>query len=278
MATPWDRAAAGYVEEWVPRFVPYHLDLIHELALSPGNRVLVPSCGPGSEVLAAARAVGDAGLVRATDKSEEMVRLCGDAVKSAGFSRIVVAAADASEASGGPWDAIVCAFGLWQLDDRARTLRAWRDALAATGKVGVITWGPPDEGDPFERLSDILAELEPAHKPPRSRIDAERDRMTAMFESAGLAMVRHTVVRHVLTFRTAESFVKALREACTWRRIWEELGDARLDRVAARFYDTVGGPDAPLAFAPPATLAIAAKPGSEVELVHRPSVRVPPAR
>jgi hypothetical protein len=48
-----------------------------------------------------------------------------------------------------------------------------------------------------------------------------------------------------------------------------------MERVAARFYDSVGGPDAPLTFAPPATLAIAALPGAEVELAHRPSVRVP---
>src|SRR5690242_1791994 len=38
MATPWDRAAAKYIEEWVPRFVPYHVDLVRELALAQGQR------------------------------------------------------------------------------------------------------------------------------------------------------------------------------------------------------------------------------------------------
>jgi hypothetical protein len=56
MGTPWDRAALGYLEEWVPRFVPYHLDLVREMALAPGQRVLVPSAGPGAEVLPVARA------------------------------------------------------------------------------------------------------------------------------------------------------------------------------------------------------------------------------
>src|SRR4051812_28616351 len=69
MGTPWDRAAARYLEEWVPRFVPYHLDLVQELALAQGQRVLVASAGPGAEVLAVARAVGDRGAVRATDAS-----------------------------------------------------------------------------------------------------------------------------------------------------------------------------------------------------------------
>jgi hypothetical protein len=78
-----------------------------------------------------------------------------------------------------------------------------------------------------------------------------------------------------MTFPSAERLVKALREACTWRHVWEEIGDARMERVAARFYERVGGPDVALSFASPATLAIAAHPGAEVELAHRPSVRVP---
>jgi ubiquinone/menaquinone biosynthesis C-methylase UbiE len=275
MATPWDRAAEGYLEEWVPRFVPYHLDLVSELALAKGQRVMVASCGPGAEALAAARAVGEGGLVRATDTSEAMVKICADAAKRAGFAHVECATRDAARVEGGPWDSILCAFGLWQLENRGAVIHAWSGALAATGKVGVLTWGPPDADDPFELLARCLHELEPAFRAPRPQVAAERDRMAQMFESGGLAMVRHTVVRHTLTFHTAEAFVRALREACTWRKIWEQIGDARLERVAAKFYDEVGGPDAPVTFAPPATLAIAARPGAQVELAHRPSVRVP---
>ena len=97
--------------------------------------------------------------------------------------------------------------------------------------------------------------------------------MAKMFEEAGLEMVRCTLVRHTLSFRTAEAFVRAMREACTWRPVWEELGDARLERVAARFYDLVGGPDAPISFDAPATVAIATHPGAEVLLERVPSLR-----
>ncbi|MEO6421005.1 MAG: hypothetical protein ABIP39_16455, partial [Polyangiaceae bacterium] len=76
--------------------------------------------------------------------------------------------------------------------------------------------------------------------------------------------------------KTAEAFVTAIREACTWRKIWEELGDARIARVAARFYGLVGGPDSPLTFEPPATLAIAGHPGAEIMIESRhASVRIP---
>jgi ubiquinone/menaquinone biosynthesis C-methylase UbiE len=276
MGTPWDQAAEGYLEEWVPRFVPYHLDLVHEMALHEGDRVLVTSAGPGSEVLAVARAVGAGGAVRATDQSGEMLRICREQVDRARLpTPIECAQADASDAAGGPWDAVLCAFGLWQLGARVEAVRAWGKALAPRGKVGVITWGPSDPSEPFERLANCLSELEPGYAVPRPHIQAARDSMAAMFVEAGLAMVRHTVVRHTLSFPSAEAFVKAMREACTWRRIWEELGDARLERVAARFYELVGGPGAPMSFDPPATIAIAALPGTEVDLENRPSVRVP---
>jgi ubiquinone/menaquinone biosynthesis C-methylase UbiE len=276
MGTPWDRAATGYLEEWVPRFVPYHIDLVREMAFREGERVLVTSCGPGSEVLAVARAVGNRGFVRATDRSVEMVRVCSDQVGRAGLAtHVVCEEADAIDAHGGLWDGVVCAFGLWQLRSRADALRAWARELAPRGKVGIITWGPTDASDPFGKLHACLRELEPWAVVPEANVQASREAMAAMFDEAGLAMVRHTVVRHALTFKSAEAFVRAMREACTWRRVWEELGEARLERVAARFYEWCGGPDAPLSFDPSATLVIAALPGAEVELQHRPSVRAP---
>jgi ubiquinone/menaquinone biosynthesis C-methylase UbiE len=276
MATPWDRAAASYLEEWVPRFVPYHQDLVREMALTAGQRVLVPSAGPGAEVLAIARAVDAMGFVRATDKSDEMVRICAEQVQRAALpARIECAPGDATDAGGGPWDAIACAFGLWQLPSRADALRSWRENLAPRGKVGIITWGPSETGQPFEVLRECLNAVEPSHAMPIPYVHAERDAMAKMFEEAGLAMVRHTVVRHTLSFRSAEAFMRAMREACTWRKVWEELGDLRMERVAARFYEWAGGPDVPLTFEPPATVAIAGLPGAEIELENRPSVRVP---
>jgi ubiquinone/menaquinone biosynthesis C-methylase UbiE len=275
MATPWDRAAAGYLDEWVPRFVPYHLDLVRELALQSGQRVLVASCGPGSEVLAVARAVGAAGRVRATDKSTEMIRLCEQQATTAGFASVECDVAEAHDTRGGPWDAIVCAFGLWQIDDRDDLVRSWANGLSSKGKVGILTWGPTDSDGPFEYLAACLAELEPGRHVPTPHVFAEREPMAKMFEAGGLVMVRHTVVRHTLSFRSAEHFVAAVKESCTWRRLWEEIGDERMGRVAARFYERVGGPDSPMSFESPATLAIAAAPGTEIELEVRPSIRVP---
>jgi SAM-dependent methyltransferase len=276
VTTPWDRAAGGYLEEWVPRFMPYHLDLVREMALRQGDRVLVTAAGPGAEVLAVARAVGAGGYVKATDKSPEMVRLCGLQVEGGRpEARVECVEADAIDASGGLWDAVLCAFGLWQLPDREDALRAWAKELAPRGKVGLIVWGPGDAGDPFHEIAACLRQVEPGLDVPDVEALTGRTAMATMFDMAGLTMVRHTVVRHTLSFKSAEAYVRALREACTWRRVWEEIGDQRVERVAARFYAAHGGPDSPLTFEPAATLALAALPGAEVELAHRPSVRAP---
>ncbi|WP_394822916.1 class I SAM-dependent methyltransferase [Pendulispora albinea] len=276
MATPWDRAARGYFEEWVPRFTPYHLDLIQEAKLEPGHRVLIACAGPGSEVLAAARAVGETGRVRATDRSAELLNICCQQADAAGLENVYCEQADAADASGGPWDVVFCAFGLWGLDDRVGALKSWARALAPAGKVVVMTWGPTEDDDPFERVSQCLQHFEPDFVPPSPRILSQRDAMAQMFEEAELSMVRHTVFRHTLTFKRAEEFFNAMRETTPWCDIWDRLGDASMSRVAARFYGLVGGPDAPLSWDPPATLAIAGLPGDEIEVAsRRTSVHVP---
>lgn len=278
MGTPWDRAVAKYIEEWVPRFVPYHLDLVRELALAQGQRVLVVSAGPGAEVLAVARAVGDRGFVRATERSGDLVKVCCEQLEKAGFTAVQCERAEPDDVGDGEWNAIVCAFGLWSMeqDYRRQAMKRWASALAPAGKVGLLTFGPPDEDDPFEMLARALKDLEPeaVHRP--TRIDPDRDSMSRMFEECGLSLVRHTVLRHTITFATAEAFVEAIREGRTWGRVWDELGPERMGRVTARFFDQVGGPTEALTFEPVVTLAIAALPGAEVELATRPSVTAPP--
>lgn len=275
MGTPWDRAAAKYLAEWVPRFIPYHHDLVQELALAQGQRVLVTSAGAGAEVLAVARAVGDKGVVRAIDASEELVATCTEQVATAKFTTVTCERAEADDVGAGGWNAIVCAFGMWKIANREKVLKAWAGALVPTGKVGVLTFGPPDVQDPFEMLAQALRELEPDALATPARISSDRESMARMFEDGGLALVRHTVLRHTITFPSAEAFIAAIREGRTWRRVWQELGEERMGLVTARFYDRVGGPTEPMSFEPAVTCAIAALPGAEVELATRHSVKVP---
>ncbi|HVJ90422.1 MAG TPA: class I SAM-dependent methyltransferase [Labilithrix sp.] len=275
MGTPWDRPAARYLDEWVPRFVPYHLDLVQELALTRGQRVLVTSAGPGAEVLAVARAVGEQGAVRATDENSELIAVCEQQLRKAGFGTVRCEKAEPADVGDGNWNAIVCAFGMWTIPDRVAVLKSWAGALAPSGKVGVLTFGPSDENDPFSVLARAIREIEPNAETTPASIPSDRESMAKMFEDGGLALVRHTVLRHTVSFPTAEAFIDAIREGRTWGRVWEELSPERMGIATARFYHHLGGPTAPLSFEPVVTLAIAALPGAEIELKSRPSVRAP---
>lgn len=99
--------------------------------------------------------------------------------------------AEPDDVGSGGWNAIVCAFGLWKVSDRIRLLKAWATALVPSGKIGILTFGPPDNQDPFEMLAQALRELEPDAVATPARIASDRESMTRMFEDAGLSLVRH---------------------------------------------------------------------------------------
>lgn len=281
----WDRAASAYLDEWSPRFSPYHVDLVNEVGVGPARSVLVACSGPGLTAIAAARAVGEGGRVRVVDPSAEMVAVCMQRVGAAGVSATVtVERADAKDTAGGPWDAVLCGFGISELPEPGVALSAWADGLAPHGKVGILMWGPLEPHDPHLLLLQAMSELEPNVAPSLSGPErlaeprlGRRD-VAALCESGGLVLARHTTVQHDLMFRTAEQFAIALRRACSWRAGFDALGETRTGKVLARFYDAVGGPEKPLVYQPTATIAVAALPGAEIELPHRPSVRLPAAK
>lgn len=278
MPSSWDKAAAGYLSEWVPRFKPYYRDLADELALKPGATALVVSAGPGVEAQILARAVAPGGHVVATDTSPEMVRIAREQAERAGVANeLTCRVADCADTLDEKWDVIACSFGLWQIEDSARlaTIAAWSKALKPAGKVAIIVWGPENPSDPFEQLESAFRKARPDYPIPTRRPLASRERLQEMFETAGLSLVRCTVVSHTQVFERAELFVHAIATACGWRGLWEELGPERLEQLAAPFYEAVGGPTTPLSFAPAATLCIAALPGAEVSLASRPSALAP---
>jgi len=261
----WDRTAPAYVDEWLPRIVPYHTSLAAELGLAPRQRVLVVNSGPGAFAVAAARAVGEGGRVQAQDFSPEMIALCKE---RAAASAVEVGFGDAP----GPWDAIACAFGNREVD-LSGELSKWADALDSHGKIGLLLWGPAHPDDPLALLEKTLTGRDPPKTPDRAEL-------AARFEENGLSLVRCTLVRHTVTFHSAEELARAAIGAAAWRRDFEAQNEAKKGKLLARFYDAAlthnrGGISAPVAWEPVATLAIAGLFGAEIELPHRPSIKLP---
>ncbi|CAN5208461.1 hypothetical protein BH09MYX1_BH09MYX1_34390 [soil metagenome] len=275
MGMPWNRATSSYLDTFLPRFLPYHHDFAEQLGAKEGDRVLVPSCGPGTEAIAFARAVGDSGRVRATDPDASWGEFLAKRFKDAGLAaRGSFDQSAVGETSSAPFSIIACAFSTLTRDEELHALESWRDALATNGKIGLMAWGPVDEGDPYELYLAAVGEhsVELSVKA-QGETTVDRTSLGRLFEEAGLVMVRHTVIRHSQVFTTTEEFVDALVLALRWREDLLALGEVEVQKIRARFLELAGGPGVALSFQPAATIAIAALPGEEVELPHRPSVR-----
>lgn len=276
MGMPWNRTAPSYLESFLPRFLPYHRDFVEQLGAKEGDKVLVPGCGPGTDAIAFARAVGESGHVRATDPDATWSESVHKRLKDAGVAgRATFEPAPMTETSGAPFSIIASAFSSLSMGDERGALEAWRDALAHHGKIGLMAWGPAAEDDPYELYLDAVAE-HAVELRVKAHGDATVDRSSLghLFESAGLVMVRHTIIRHTQVFTTTDEFVDAMVPALRWYPELVALGETKVQKIRARFLELVGGPGVALSFQPAATIAIGAAPGEEIELPHRPSVRV----
>jgi hypothetical protein len=264
----WDRASPGYLAEWQPHFAPYEHDLAAELCLHEGDHVISTA---GTEALVLARAVGKSGRVHAFDASDEVRVLCKELVAAAGLEdRVEISSAP----KGAPAHAAVSAFALVTADDPVAHVRALGELIAPAGKVGVIVWGPPVDDDPERAFARIVDELHPEIGASFEPTGVDRPSLSALFEAAGLALVRHTIVSHTLVFQRAERFALSLLGARTYGPKLAALGQEAVAAALARFYQRYAEGE-PISYSPAATIVIGAHHGAEVELPHRPSVRVP---
>jgi len=268
MDSGWDCTSSGYVTEWLPQFAPYDSDLVRELDVREGDVVLTTA---GAEAIALARAVGDSGAVHAVDSRAVMCALCKERIASAGLAK----RASVIDAARGPYDVVAFA----DADDLGASLRVARGVLAPNGKVGARAWGPDAETDPERTFARAIEEIAPRALAPRaSRLDVSRAGLTTLFETAGLALVRHTLVSHAIVFPAAARFARSLLAARAYGPRLAAMGEEKVAAVLARFYERVGGEGAPITYAPTATIVVAGLPGAELELPHRPSVRIPAVR
>jgi ubiquinone/menaquinone biosynthesis C-methylase UbiE len=139
----WDRAAGRYDDCWTGPLQPARDRLLELAQLRAGERVLDVACGTGAVALEAARQVGPAGTVLATDVSDRMVELGAAAAAAAGLGNVRFVRADAEEPAGHPshFDAALCALGLMYVPDPERALHSMADSLRAGGRAVVAVWG-----------------------------------------------------------------------------------------------------------------------------------------
>ena len=160
-------------------------------AWRPAPRCSTPPAGSGASALPAARAVGPGGSVVGADLSTALVELARAKAAHAGLGNATFRVADMRDL-GYPddtFDAVVCVFGIFFVDDMpALAHELWR-MLRPGGALAVTTWGPDSFEPGATAFWDAVGEVRPdlVHSfNPWDRLATPRE-LLALLSAAGIA-------------------------------------------------------------------------------------------
>ncbi|AFY37396.1 Methyltransferase type 11 [[Leptolyngbya] sp. PCC 7376] len=116
---------------------------VDNLALKEGDRVLDVCSGSGASAMPAAEKVGSTGKVISVDLANSLLDLARQKATQQGLDNIEFRCGDFTEL-GYPdnhFDAIICVFGIFFVDDMQAALRELLRMLRPGGKLVITSWG-----------------------------------------------------------------------------------------------------------------------------------------
>ena len=166
----WEETADAWhrwgptLEAWLGEATELMLDLA---AVTDGSRVLDVAAGAGGQTLAAARRVGTAGSVLATDISPAILAYARAEAVRAGLANVEVREVDGEEldVEPGAYDAVISRVGLIYFPDRSAALAGMRRALRPGGRFATVTYSTP-EANPFFSIPVTVIRTRAQLRPP----------------------------------------------------------------------------------------------------------------
>jgi len=155
-ADAWHRYDTVF-DTWLGEATEAMLDLA---GVRAGSRVLDIAAGSGGQTIVAARRVGEAGVVLATDISSNILDRAAAAARSAGLANVGTRVMDGEslEVDAGSFDAAISRLGLMYLPDKHRALEEVRGALRPGGRYAAIVFAEPDRNRFFSVPIAIIRE------------------------------------------------------------------------------------------------------------------------
>jgi SAM-dependent methyltransferase len=185
----WDLAAAGW-RKWWPVFekAAQHVsDRLVELAeIKPGDRVLDIATGNGEPAVTAARRVGPAGRVVASDQSAGMLAIAAERAAALGMGNIDFRESDAESLSLSErdFDAVVCRWGFMFMPDLGAALSGIRSRMKPGARLATAVWSTPEKVPMITVGAAIVRKLANLPPPPPNALDPLRLANTAILEGA----------------------------------------------------------------------------------------------
>lgn len=161
----WEQAAEAWyrwgpaIEAWLGAATEQMLD---DVRLGPGSRVLDVAAGAGGQTLSAARQVGPTGQVYATDISPAILEYAAKSAADAGLGNVTTLEADGEDLSALPddgFDAAISRVGLIYFPDQHRALTEMVRTLRPGGRLSSVVYSTPDRNGFFAKPVGIIRRI-----------------------------------------------------------------------------------------------------------------------
>jgi SAM-dependent methyltransferase len=243
--TQWEQAAEAWyrwgptIEDWLGEATTRMLD---DVRLQDGSRVLDVAAGAGGQTLAAARRVGSAGRVLATDISPTILEYAATMAADAGLGNVTTLEADGEDLSALPdesFDAAISRVGLIYFPDQHGALTEICRTLRPGGRLSSVVYSTPDRNGFFalpvgiiRRVADLPA---PAPGMPGPFSLGAPGVAEAAYERAGLVDV--TVTRVVSPVRMSSAAECVQFERDSFGALHQMLANVSDDERAAAWQE-----------------------------------------
>jgi ubiquinone/menaquinone biosynthesis C-methylase UbiE len=157
----WQNAAEAWhrwgptLERWLG---PATQEMLDMAGIRTGNHVLDVAAGAGGQTLAAARRVGPAGHVLATDISPNILAYAAQTAQAEGLTNIATRVLDGEnlDLPAASFDAVISRVGLIYFPDQLKALDDMRQALKPGGRVAAIVYATADSNQFFSIPVSII--------------------------------------------------------------------------------------------------------------------------
>jgi SAM-dependent methyltransferase len=219
--TQWNTAASGW-KKWSPLIdkgaAPVSERLVELARIESGHRVLDVAAGYGEPALTAAKRVGPAGEVVATDIAAEMLAFGRERAADAGVEnlRFIETEAASLDFTAGSFDAALSRWGIIFEPEPEATAARIRRFLKPGARMAIASWGTIDRAPMFDlTMGALIRRLQIQPPPPGTPgplARPTREAVGALLEGGGFSKVEVEEIDVVFDYSSPEEFVTCMRD------------------------------------------------------------------
>ncbi|MGH9869354.1 MAG: class I SAM-dependent methyltransferase [Candidatus Polarisedimenticolia bacterium] len=170
-AGTYDLASDTYDDPVLSFWERFGRRTVQRLDIPRGARVLDACCGSGASALPAGERVGPEGSVLGVDLAQNLLSLARAKAADSGLAQVSFRQGDIASLGlpDAAFDAVICVFGIFFLDDMAGGVRELWRMVRPGGVLAVTTWGKgvfgPADGIFWEEVRSERPDLDRAFAP-----------------------------------------------------------------------------------------------------------------